>query len=386
MRLSVECCTCDAGDGTSVTADQRGHPESMVTRPLRTLALAIVAAGVALVLAPGAASAHGPVAPIATSYLAKVSQLPAGLRATVVDGDQRLWLAVTPSATVVVLDPRGAPYLRFTRSGVAVNENSGTYYTNLTPAQPAPGGLTATTVPRWVSAGAGHTYSWHDGRLHALATVAISPGRSYVGRWSIPLRVNGRPTVIAGGLYYAPGPSIVWFWPILVAIACTAAAVRLRREQLDVRVARWLGAGALAAAIVASLGRELHGRPGVSVFQILTLAVIVVFVVWTLRQLLLRRESYFTSFAVACLAIWQGVNLLPTLWNGFVLAAVPAFAARAACVVGLGCGVGLLIVSSRRFLSSDNGGLEEKGDGEDIRVRSVGSGPGTGRASALDRR
>ncbi len=215
----------------------------MVTRSLRTMALAIVAAGVAVVLAPGVASAHGPVAPIATSYLAKVSQLPAGLRATVVDGDQRLWLAVAPDETVVVLDPRGAPYLRFTRSGVEVNENSVTYYTNLIPAEPAPGGLTATTVPRWAPAGAGHTYNWHDGRLHALATIAISPGQSYVGRWSIPVRVNGRPTVIAGGLYYAAGPSIVWFWPILVAIACTLAAVRLRREQLDARVARLAGRG-----------------------------------------------------------------------------------------------------------------------------------------------
>ena len=366
-------------------AGQRGYPESMVTRPLRTLARAVVAAGVAMMLAPGVASAHGPVAPIATSYLAKVSRLPAGLRATVVDGDQRLSLAVTPSETVVVLDPRGAPYLRFTRSGVAVNENSVTYYTNLAPAPPAPGNLTATTVPKWVLAGAGHTYDWHDGRLHALATIAISPGQSYVGRWSIPVRVNGRPAVIAGGLYYAAGPSIVWFWPILVAIVCTLAAVRLRREQLDARVARWLSAMTLAAAIVASVGRELHGRPGVSVFQIFTLAVIVVFVVWALRQLLLHRETYFTFFALACLAIWQGVNLLPTLWNGFVLAAVPAFAARLACVVGLGCGVGLLIVSSRRVVGSDNGGFEQD-DGEDVLVRGVGSGPGTVGAPAVDPR
>ncbi len=122
-----------------------------------------------------------------------------------------------------------------------------------------------------------------------------------------------------------------------------------------------------------------------SVFQIFTLAVIVVFVVWALRQLLLHRETYFTFFAVACLAIWQGVNLLPTLWNGFVLAAVPAFAARSACVVGLGCGVGLLIVSSRRVVGSDNGGFEED-DGEDVLVRSVGSGPGTVGAPAVEPR
>jgi hypothetical protein len=326
----------------------------MVRRPLRALLLAVIAAGLALALIPEVASAHGPVAPIATSYLAKVGQLPGGLTATVVDGDQRLWLAVSPGETVVVLDPRGAPYLRFTRSGVAVNENSATYYTNLTPAEPPPANLTATTVPRWAAASGGHAYSWHDGRLHALATVALSPGRSYVGRWSIPLRVNGRPRVIAGGLYYASGPSIVWFWPILVVIACTLAAVRLRREELDARLARLLAMGALVAAIVAAVGRGLHGRPGVSVFQVFTFAVIVAFVLWAARQLLLHRETYFTFFALACVAIWEGVNLLPTLWNGFVLAALPAFVARAACVVGLGCGVGVLIVSSRHIIASDD--------------------------------
>ena len=32
-----------------------------------------------------------------------------------------------------MLDYRGVPYLRFTRSGVAVNENSEMYYLNQTP-------------------------------------------------------------------------------------------------------------------------------------------------------------------------------------------------------------------------------------------------------------
>ena len=178
--------------------------------------------------------------------------------------------------------------------------------------------------------------------------------------------------MIAGGLYYAGGPSIVWFWPILVAIACTLAAVRVRRKQLDARLARLLTVAALAGTIVAAVGRDLHGRPGVTVFQILTLAVLLLFVLWAFRQLLLFRETYATFFAVACVAIWEGVNLLPTLWNGFVLAAVPAFAARAACVVGLGCGVGLLIVSSRRVVSSDDGDLEED---EQAPVRNVGVGP-----------
>jgi hypothetical protein len=61
----------------------------------------------------GRAEAHGPVAPVASSYFAKPLQVPPGLEAKVVDGDLRMWLRVPPNQAVVVLDYRGAPYLRF---------------------------------------------------------------------------------------------------------------------------------------------------------------------------------------------------------------------------------------------------------------------------------
>jgi hypothetical protein len=311
------------------------------------LTLALAAAWLAAEAFPGVAEAHGPIAPIATSYRAKVSRLPAGVDAKVVDGDQRLWVRVAPSETVVVLDYRGAPYLRFLRSGVTVNRNSAMYYYNQTPAEVPPANLGPATPPKWSSATGGNEYSWHDGRLHALAAVAITPGAAYVGRWSIPLRVNGRPSVIAGGLWHAEDPSLAWFWPIIVLILCSLAARRVNRPELDIRVARLLSIAALAAIAVAVVGRELHGRPTVTVFQLVTLAIVAGFVVWASRQLMLRRATYLTFFAVGFVAIWEGANLIPTLLNGFVLAAVPAFLARAACVVCLGCGVGLLVIPSR---------------------------------------
>ena len=64
--------------------------------------------------------------------------------AKVIDGDQRLWLRADPGHTVVVLDYQGAPYLRFSRRGVAVNRASAMYYLNQVPAQTPP----ATTGPR----------------------------------------------------------------------------------------------------------------------------------------------------------------------------------------------------------------------------------------------
>ena len=335
---------------------------------LRSYPFALAAAVMCLACSAfaGVAEAHGPVAPIATSYRAEVAQLPSGMDAKVIDGDQRLWLRVAPSETVVVLDYRGAPYLRFARTGVTENQNSEMYYLNQTPAEVPPTKLGPTAPPRWSRAGQGDDYSWHDGRLHALATVATTPGSSYVGRWSIPLRVNGHPGVIAGALWHAADPSLVWFWPIIVLILCTLAARRVNRPALDLGVGRVLAISALGGIVVAAAGRDLHGRPTVSVLQLLTLAIVCMFVVWASRQLVVGRTTYFTFFAVGFVAIWEGANLIPTLLNGFVLAAAPAFLTRAACVVCVGCGIGLLLIRSQPSAESEFSDAEGDGqDGED---------------------
>jgi hypothetical protein len=175
---------------------------------------------------------------VASSYVAKLGQVPRGLHAKVVDGDLRMWLEAPPSATVVVRDYRGAPYLRFSRSGVEVNESSAMYYLNQTPvAATPPTNLSPSTPPSWHRVTAAHAYSWHDGRLHALAGVAISPGTSYVGRWSIPLRVDGTPASLSGTVWHAPDASIVWFWPIVVLLACVFAAWRVGNPRLAERIA-----------------------------------------------------------------------------------------------------------------------------------------------------
>ena len=82
---------------------------------------------------PHRGSAHGLIAPAASSYFAKVLDLPAGLQAKVIDGDLRMWLQAPPNRTVIVLDYRGAPYVRFSPAGVDVNHNSSMYYLNQTP-------------------------------------------------------------------------------------------------------------------------------------------------------------------------------------------------------------------------------------------------------------
>ena len=143
----------------------------------------------------------------------------------------------------VVLDYRGAPYLRFTRAGILVNNNSAMDYLNQTPvAETPPANINASTHPDWRPVSSSHEYNWHDGRLHALATIALAPGAKYVGNWSIPILIDGRRTAISGGAWHADRPSIIWFWPIVVLPACMMPATRIRRSTLDARLARALGA------------------------------------------------------------------------------------------------------------------------------------------------
>jgi hypothetical protein len=311
----------------------------------RRRALAVVLASAAVLMAglPESAEAHGPVAPVALDYLARVSRVPAGVEAKVVDGDQRMWLRVLQNETVIVLDYRGAPYLRSSPAGLAVNQNSAMYYLNQTPvALTPPPGLGPRTPPRWRRVSGGSAYQWHDGRLHALATVALRPGSSYVGRWTVPIVVDGHASVISGGLWHADPPSLVWFWPIVVLLSCALAVWRVRRPRLDLWTARVLGVIALAAVAAAGVGRQLHGRPDVSVFQLVVLGLILAFVVWGLVRLIFQRPGFFSYLLIAIVALWQGLELIPTLLNGFVLIAIPPFVARAATVLALGCALGLV--------------------------------------------
>jgi hypothetical protein len=328
-----------------VSQSQRPPAEGLAQSRARRAAFvarAALAALAVLLLAPGGAAAHGPVDPAAASFLAKVARTPAGVQAKVIDGDQRMWLRVTAPGTVVVLDYRGAPYLRFARGGVAVNQSSAMYYLNQVPVETPPAGVGPLTPPRWRGVGGGEQYSWHDGRLHALASTALAPGTSDVGRWTVPLRVNGATTAISGRLLHAGAPSIVWFWPILVALACVFAGLRLRRDELDLRVSRGLAVGALIAFVVAGAGQQLHGRPNVSAGQLVVFALVLAFGAWGVQRVARRRHGWLTRFLIAAAAIWEGVSLVTVLLDGFVLLALPAFVARAAVVTCLAGGVALL--------------------------------------------
>lgn len=347
--------------GTEANRRPRRAAARLAAAPVLVAALVLFA----LLAVPDAASAHGPIDPPASKYLARVSRLPAGLEAKVVDGDLRLWLRSDSDRTVIVLDYRGAPYLRFSSNGVWVNDNSSMYYLNQVPAQIPPTSLGPQTPPHWHHVSRGDSYGWHDGRLHALATTVLTPGSSYAGTWRIPLQINGTATAISGGLFHAADPSIVWFWPILVALACVAAALRLRRSKLDERVGRGLAITALVAFAVLGAGQQLHGRPDVSVGQMIVLVLILAFTAWGLLAMARRRHGWFTFFIIAAAALWEGASTIAVLLDGFVLLALPAFLARVAVVGCLASGVGLLPVvfaMAERPGRSRSGSRRRRGD------------------------
>jgi hypothetical protein len=313
---------------------------------VRKAALALATVLLAAALLPSTASAHvGRTPPAATDYLARISSLPAGLEARIVDGDQAIWMRAKPSLTVIVTGLRGERYLRFSAAGVAVNTRSATWFLNRVYPQVIPRGVTSSTAPQWKTLTSAHSWTWHDGRLHAPALAAHPAGNAYLGRWVVPLVVDGRGTAIRGGLWQSTPASLLWFWPLLLLLACLPALLKLREARLEEQVAVALAGVALLAATVARLGREFYGRPTVSSGQLVLVATTCLVAV-ALAVLYSRSDwRVLAGFLIGIVAVYQGLALVSTLRDGWVLVAVPAWLERVTAGVALASGIALILVS-----------------------------------------
>ncbi len=301
---------------------------------------------------PVSALADGPVDPIATNFAARVSHVPAGVQAKVIDGYLQLWLKVDPSESVQVLDQLGAPWLKFNRNGVYVNHNSLLFYISQTPVEAIPPAkITARTPPHWVKVSSGHQWKWRDGRLQAFARQTLTPGQRYAGPWSIALSVNGRTTHVSGGLYFQPHPSVVWFWPVVVILLCVLAAWRLRSDALDRRLVVGLTGSLLAALVVVAAARLLHGRPSVSPVQVAEFAVALLVILAGATLFARGRFPAALPLVVAAFALWAGLTFLPILTHQDLQLILPGWLTRAATVLLLGGGLSLVLVGMRRPLT-----------------------------------
>ena len=343
-------------------------------RVRRRLCWAIPLATVAGVMTfPSSASAHaGQTDPVASSYRATITSVAPGVTAKVVDGDQRLWMSADPRLTVIVVGRFGEPYLRFSSAGVDENLRSPTTYLNRATPVMVPSGAKPKLPPAWKHLSGSHAYIWHEDRLHVLAGRSSAPGE--VGPWVVPLTVDGRREVIRGQLWRAADPSLLWFWPPVVILACVVALLRVRDQRITRAMGRVLALVAILALVVARIGVELYGHPGVSTWQHVDLALTVLLAMLVTALLLRPGGTGFVAFVAGAAGVYQGIVLLPTLTEGYVLAAVPATIERAAGAAAIACGIGAML----SFVFADGGAARsaaptDERRGSDVRLGVLGS-------------
>jgi hypothetical protein len=305
--------------------------------------LAICGTLLAALFFPATALAHGRNAPVATSFRAKVDSVPAAVEAKVADADRKLWLRVPSSSTLVVLGFQREPYIRFDSAGVELNLRSPTTYLNQPRPQYAPRATSVSARPDWKRVTRAHTYSWHENRLHALERLVHGGDARVVGRWSVPVQLGANVSVIAGTLSYVPGPRR-WAWLLaLIATVAVALAVSTRRRETAELV---LAVVALGAALIARLGREFYGRPGVPASSLVVVALSCLLALALLGGLLKGRgeRRQLVVLVIGGFALYQGLTLVSVLTKGVVLAALPATVERAAVATALASAVATLAV------------------------------------------
>jgi hypothetical protein len=305
-------------------------------RPSR-LRLVIPVALTALAL-PAQAAAHGRSPTVALDYrlaLDASTRSLAGVHVRVLDGDRELELRADPGVRVVVLGSLREPILRIDSRGVWANASSPTATSDL---------LVSSSKHGWVRLHGGRTATWHD---HRLAPPPVSrPGP--VGRFVLPLSVDGRPARISGTFVRVARPS-PWPWLLAGAVFAGVVAVAVRRRGSRAALTVGLGVAAGVAALVEVTTFAFRDAPsgGVAYLQVVTAFV----VAGVLAGLLLRlrgRARVHAAGVVGAVAAAVSLSSLPVFWHGVVISALPATAARAVCAFAVAAGVSAALLSFMR--------------------------------------
>jgi hypothetical protein len=319
---------------------------------LRRLGLCCAGWCAVAAVAPSSALAHVSPGLISTSFEARIAGGVPGVAAHVLDGDQRLQLAVTPGTTVIVRGIVGEPMLRFGRGGV--------YASSRSPSAAAAGVITAGQAggaPRWIRVAGGHTLAWHENRLRP---VPFPDHTGRVARWRIPLIVDGHRTALTGWEWHAAPPSrLMWSVVALVPVILAALLLAVRRSRPAVLESTVGAVTAVAAWGAGWCGILLYGRLtpfwiGVASLYGVSLGVMMLAAVTEpktaqTRMLMLGMLGLFAAtFSLPELGVFQ---------RGFVLSALPDAGARICVALGVGAGVavGLLAIpAAREVFRADN--------------------------------
>jgi hypothetical protein len=194
----------------------------------------LLAAALAALLLSPAALAHEGGPKGFTSTVTRVTPATQGLRATILQGDDRIGLRNTTGQTILVYGYTNEPYLRITPHAVYRNARSPATYLNEVRFADQdvdfPEDVSAKAPPEWKQVADGPYYEWHDHRIHWMNPILPPQVRSakdephHIFDWSVPIRVAGEPGSLQGTLDYAPPPSSSFNALLVVPLAAIVLA------------------------------------------------------------------------------------------------------------------------------------------------------------------
>jgi hypothetical protein len=313
----------------------------------RTRGQIVIVTAVALCafLLPAPAQAHGRAIVRALDYEARPTEqtIGPGVRARVIDGDRSLELTVAPNRVVLVDGYIGEPFVRFSERGVEANVHSPTAIADKLVSTRTLLMTGPRALPRWTSLTSRHRLTWHDHRLGP--TAGLRPGEGPVGRWTVPIRVDGRPSEIGGAVWRAERPATApWLVLWLLSLAGAGAVAWLATPRL--RALTVFAAAGISSALVllVSLGFTLDlGRSGFTRWLDLALPAGVALAAAAL-VLLSPRRRYVSAGIVGGLSLAFALEDISVFQHGFVVSALSGPVVRAAVAAAIAAGTYAIVV------------------------------------------
>ncbi len=336
----------------------------MTMKPWVRRASSVLAAAAAVVVATASpASAHTVGGVQATNYRSEITGIAPpvpGLTVRLRDLGRRMEVVNDTDQELVILGYQNEPYLRVGPSGVFENRRSPSLYQNRVSAASSstltslPPEADPSAPPEWRRRSGARTVSWNDHRTRWEGAdppgVKSKPGlaQTVVPRWTVNMVHGSTSVAVTGRVRWLPGPAAA---PWLVALAV------LFGLTFALGATRWwpgLLSGALAILLAADVVR-LYGAATASGGPLLT-GLLKAFLagllevmalgagVWAVGAVQQRRAVglYATMAVGVVIGFISGVGDLLNLAYSQVPSALPPAAARAAVVVCLGVGFGLV--------------------------------------------
>jgi hypothetical protein len=296
---------------------------------------AVIPVALAALALPATAAAHGRTATIALDYrlvLDPASLALPGVHVRILDGDRDLQVRVDPGTTLIVKGSLGEEAVRIDASGVWANAGSPTATGDR---------LVSASRHGWVHLSSGRTVTWHDHRLGPPPASTLGP----VGRFVIPVVVNGRPAAIAGTFIRVARPA-VWPWPLAAAVLAGGIYLATRRRPLRASLTVGLGVAAGVAALLEITTFAVSDAPTGGIAWLQLVASIAVGAV--LAGLLVRlkgRARVHAAGVVGAIAAAVSLSSTPVFWHGVVISVLPGVVTRGLCGFALVAGVGAAVLS-----------------------------------------